>query len=66
MEDTSMTALIKFFRSGSRFPKSTDLDSHLLQDLGLYRVVTEFAETDHPPQKGIQRDSCNKTGNLAV
>jgi hypothetical protein len=38
-----MTALRKLFRSGSHSTKSTDLDSHLLQDLGLSRVITEYA-----------------------
>jgi hypothetical protein len=53
-----MTALIEFFRSGSRFPKSTDLDRHLLQDLGLSRVITEYADSDHSMQKSTDRDSC--------
>ena len=42
-----MTALMKFFRSGSGSPKSTDLDSRLLADLGLSRLVMEYAHTDH-------------------
>ena len=61
-----MTALIKFFRSGSRSPKGTDLDRHLLQDLGLSRVITEYAETDHSMQKSIERESCDNSGNLAA
>lgn len=39
-----MTALIKFLRTGSRRRKSTQMDSHLLEDLGISRLVMEYAE----------------------
>jgi TPR repeat protein len=57
---------IRHFRVGSRSPKSRDLDSHLLQDLGLSRVITEHAETDHLMQKSTHPDSCNNSDDLAA
>ena len=39
-----MTALIKFLRTGSLRPKHPQIDSHLLEDLGISRLVMEYAE----------------------
>jgi len=66
-----MTALIKFFTSGSRGTGNSDLDSHLLADLGLSRLVMEYTSTDQSPARSSQqgsnhRHSCNNTGDVAV
>ena len=39
-----MTALIKFLRTGSRRRKNAQIDSHLLEDLGVSRLVMEYAD----------------------
>jgi hypothetical protein len=41
-----MTTFSKLFKSGSRLQDNTEIDSHLLRDLGLSRVVAEHAEAD--------------------
>jgi hypothetical protein len=44
MEDMPMPALIKFFRTGSHRRKNGQIDSHLLEDLGVLRLVMEYAD----------------------
>ena len=39
-----MTALIKFLTTGSRRRKNAKIDSHLLNDMGVSRLIMEYAD----------------------